>query len=417
VGGVARSVQSFSDAFRRRGHQVLVIAPTFDDMPAAERNVLRFPAIRHFHHSDFSLPVPVPVHLHAALRSFAPHIVHTHHPFLLGDTALRIAAQRTLPVVFTHHTMYERYTHFLPFDTPGIRRFAVHLARGYGNLCDAVVAPGLTMAEVLRQRGVTVPIEIIPTGIDPAPFRQADGGAFRRRMGIPEQVFLAGYLGRLSVEKNLDFLARAASRFLSRHRQGHFLLVGEGALKETLTDIFTAAGQRQRLHVAGVLDRPTLAAAYRAMDVFIFASQSETQGMVLAEAMTAGTPVIAVQAPGVRDIVRDGYNGRLLAVEDIDPFVGALQWLAERPADERRRLRQGALETALSHGMERSAGLMLRLYARLVANRNQDPRHRRRGSAIRSRIGEEWKILHNIAHALSNAARTAPPLRARPDRH
>jgi glycosyltransferase involved in cell wall biosynthesis len=417
VGGVARSVQSFSDAFRRRGHRVMVIAPRFDDMPAAESDVIRFPAIRHFHHSDFSLPVPAPVHLHAGLRNFGAHIVHSHHPFLLGDTALRIAARYRLPIVFTHHTMYERYTHFLPVDAPGIRRFAVHLASGYCNLCDAVVAPGATVAEALRQRGVTVPIEVIPTGIDPAPFGQANGHAFRRRMGIPEQAFLVGYLGRLSAEKNLDFLARAVSRFLARNRQAHFLLVGEGPEKSNLTDIFAASGQRQRLHMAGLLDRPAVAAAYRAMDVFTFASQSETQGMVLAEAMTAGTPVIAVEAPGVRDIVRNGHNGRLLAGENLDLFVSALQWLADRPAGERQRLREGALATAACYGMERSADRMLRLYAKLIANRQHVLRDRQRWSVMRNRIEEEWKILHNIVRALGSAARPAAQLQMRSSRH
>jgi glycosyltransferase involved in cell wall biosynthesis len=313
--------------------------------------------------------------------------------------------------------MYERYTHFLPVDAPGIRRFAVHLASGYCNLCDAVVAPGATVAEALRQRGVTVPIEVIPTGIDPAPFGQANGHAFRRRMGIPEQAFLVGYLGRLSAEKNLDFLARAVSRFLARNRQAHFLLVGEGPEKSNLTDIFAASGQRQRLHMAGLLDRPAVAAAYRAMDVFTFASQSETQGMVLAEAMTAGTPVIAVEAPGVRDIVRNGHNGRLLAGENLDLFVSALQWLADRPAGERQRLREGALATAACYGMERSADRMLRLYAELIANRQHVPRDRQRWSAMRNRIEEEWKILHNIVRALSSAARPAAQLQTRSSRH
>jgi len=133
VGGVARSVQSYCDAFRQLGHKVLVIAPHFEGAPEHEPDVLRFPAIEHFHGSDFSVPLPAPVGLQSRLDDFAPDIVHSHHPFLLGDTALRAAAKRQLPMVFTHHTMYERYTHYLPIDSERVRRFAIELAVGYCN--------------------------------------------------------------------------------------------------------------------------------------------------------------------------------------------------------------------------------------------------------------------------------------------
>ncbi len=123
VGGVARSVEQFTDQFRQRGHRILVVAPEFPDIPAKESGVLT--AVQHFNGSDFSVPVPIPGMLHAALDRFRPDIVHSHHPFLLGDTVLRISASRNIPVVFTHHTQYERYTHYVPGDSELLKRFAV----------------------------------------------------------------------------------------------------------------------------------------------------------------------------------------------------------------------------------------------------------------------------------------------------
>lgn len=406
VGGVARSVQSYCDAFRQLGHQVLVIAPHFPGAPERETNVLRFPAIEHFNHSDFSVPLPAPVGLHRTLERFAPDIVHAHHPFLLGHTALRTAAERQLPILFTHHTMYERYTHYLPIDSERVRRFAIELAVGYCNLCDTVVAPSTTLAECLRERGVHRPIEVIPTGIDPAPFARADGAAFRREAGIPAEAFLFGYLGRMSPEKNLAFLARVLVDFLGRHPEVRFLTAGEGAAREEVRKIFADHDLAGRLHQIGVLDRPTLAAAYRAMDGFVFASQSETQGMVLAEAMAAGTPVIAVSAPGVRDIVRDKINGRLLAAEDAEQFGAALAWLRSLPPAEREGLRKGAQATAREFSMARSAERMLNLYTRLIAAHDQGAPEHRRWTMARHRMEEEWKILHSITRALAEALRT-----------
>src|SRR3990172_3888517 len=114
VGGVARSVEAFSGAYRRRGHRVLVVAPEFADQPQHEEDVVRIPAIQNFNGSDFSVVLPVPGSLDDVLDAFKPDIVHAHHPFLLGNTAVRVARFRELPLVFTHHTLYEQYTHYVP---------------------------------------------------------------------------------------------------------------------------------------------------------------------------------------------------------------------------------------------------------------------------------------------------------------
>jgi 1,2-diacylglycerol 3-alpha-glucosyltransferase len=128
--------------------------------------------------------------------------------------------------------------------------------------------------------------------------------------------------------------------------------------------------------------------------------------MVMAEAMAAGTPVVAVDAPGVRDIVRDGENGRLLPEEDAEAFVAALDWLVDLPAAARQRLEQGVAQTARQFSMDRSAEAMLDLYDELI--RTEPCQHKNNGpwTAARQRIEEEWKILHNIGQALGEALRS-----------
>lgn len=406
VGGVARSVEAFAGAFRRRGHRVLVVAPLFPGVSSDEREVIRFPAVQHFSGSDFSVPVPVPGRVASTLRRFRPEIVHSHHPFLLGDTALRVAASRNLPVVFTHHTLYEEYTHYVPGDSPRLKRFVLDLVSGYCNLCDAVIAPSASIAELLVQREVTAPIEIIPTGVDIRIFAAGDGPSFRKSRGIPSEAFVVGHVGRLAPEKNLDFLAEGVARFLLRHDKGVFLVAGEGAGRETLTSVFAAHGLSHRLILAGVLDRRALADAYGAMDLFAFASHTETQGMVLAEAMAAGVPVVALDAGGVRDIVRDGRNGRLLGEEDREAFAAALTAVADLPMEGRRRFSQGAFETAEEFSLSRTAARTLALYERLAAvapSPKDVPASR--WNVARRRAAEEWKILRNLAHAVGDAVR------------
>jgi 1,2-diacylglycerol 3-alpha-glucosyltransferase len=404
VGGVARSVQRFTREFRRQGHRVVVVAPEFEGMPETEVDVVRLPAIRHFSGSDFSVPVPLPGRVSRTLKDLGPQVIHSHHPFLLGETALRVAASHNLPVVFTHHTLYERYTHYLPGESPRLQRFALELATGYGNLCDAVIAPSRSVADLLADRGVKVPVEIIPTGVDLDVFSPGEGTPLRTRLGLPPGTFLVGHVGRLAEEKNLPFLARSVARFMGEEPRAHFLLAGTGPAGEAMCRVFEGLGLGNRQHRLGVLGADELVDAYRAMDVFAFASQTETQGMVLAEAMAVGIPVVAVDGPGVRELVRNGINGRLLPGLDESGLAEALAWVAGLAPENRRRLREAALHTAGDFSIGRTAGLVLSLYRRLLAERPR-PKGKEAGrwAASLRFFGEEWKILRNLMHAVENA--------------
>jgi 1,2-diacylglycerol 3-alpha-glucosyltransferase len=365
VGGVARSVEAFTAAYRARGHRVLVVAPQFPHMPAHETDVVRIPAIQRFNASDFSVVLPVLPSLSDRIDQFAPEVVHSQHPFLLGMTAVRIARHRRLPLVFTHHTLYERYTHYVPGDSPALKRFTIELATRYANLADQVFAPSESIQRLLRQRGVTTPIAVVPTGVQLADFAQGDGPAFRARLGIPDSAYVIGHLGRLAPEKNLAFLAGAVSEFVGAHANAHFVVVGTGPSEAQMREIFAAAGIAGRLHIVGILQRQELADALHAMDLFAFASRSETQGMVLTEAMAAGLPVVALDAPGVREVVVDRGNGRLLGDVPHQEFAAALQWAAELSPAASDALRRRAYETATDFSMGRSADTALTCYAAL----------------------------------------------------
>jgi len=409
VGGVARSVEGFAAEFRRRGHRVVIVAPIFEGIPARETDVIRIPAVQNFNGSDFSVPMPLSGKVISALKTFAPQVVHSHHPFLLGDTALRVSATREIPVVFTNHTMYERYTHYVPGDSPRLKRFVLDLVTGYCNLCDAVIAPSETVAEEIVHRGVKVPVTVIPTGVNLKVFSSGDGHAFRERMGVPPDVFLVGHVGRLAPEKNLAFLAEAVVRFLLRDRRARFFLAGEGPMKKEIERAFAARGLADRFHSRGVMDHPELASAYQGMDVFAFTSQTETQGMVVTEAMAAGTPVVALDGSGVREVVRDGENGRLLSREDPEEFASALAWTAGLSPEERRRLGEGIARTADEFSMTRTAAKTLALYESLIrvkpARKTIEPSP---WTSARKFAGEEWKIVRNIAHAAGVAVLSMP---------
>ena len=403
VGGVARSVEQFAAEYRRRGHQVLVVAPEFSPPVPGEQDVIRIPAIQNFNGSDFSVAVPVPGLLAHALDEFAPDVIHSHHPFILGDTALRMSAKYDVPIVFTHHTQYEKYTHYVPGDSPVMKRFAVELAVGYCNLCDAVIAPSATIRQRLELQGVLVPVVDIPTGVFTELFGNGDRQLLRGRHNIRPSTFVVGHVGRLAPEKGIDFLARAVARFIHEHDDACFLVAGTGPSAKTIRDAFARRQLESRLIKLGQQSRVELAHTYAAMDAFAFASQSETQGMVLAEAMAAGTPVVAIDAPGVREIVHSCVNGFLLERENLPLFASTLQTIASLNDDELATLQRGARLTAQAFSMTASATKTLSLYERMIrkgptAQDNQEP-----WSTARRRLEEEWRIWSNVADAIVSA--------------
>lgn len=404
VGGVARSVEAFCTEYRRRGHRVMIVAPEFPEAPAAEPDVERIPALQNFNGSDFSVVLPVSGLLSDLLDKFQPAIVHSHHPYLLGMTALRVARYRELPLVFTHHTLYEQYTHYVPGDSPQFRRFVTELATRYANLCDQVFAPSESIVEVLGERGVKAPVAVVPTGVRLDRFARGDGKRFRKTIEIPENAFVVGHLGRLAEEKNLTFLAEAVAEFLETDRGAHFLVAGKGPQEEDIRAIFARRNLGARLHAVGVLEPSKLSDAYHAMDVFAFASKSETQGMVLTEAMAAGVPVVALDAPGARDVVRDGRNGRLLRDESRAGFRQALQSVARGSASHRNALAQEALETARAFSLPRTADKALACYETLSEQAFiARPQEYERWEQIVDLIKAEWDIVKGVVAATGSA--------------
>ncbi|HEX9758304.1 MAG TPA: glycosyltransferase [Nitrospiria bacterium] len=400
VGGVARSVEAFTSEFRRWGHCVWVVAPFFEGAPKKELGVIRVPAIQHFNGSDFSVRLPIPSFLFPSLERYHPDIVHAHHPFLLGDTALRIAAVRDVPLIFTHHTMYEQYTHYVPGDSPTLKRFVIELSTGFANLCDAVIAPSDSIAATLKERGVKTPIAVIPTGVHVERFRQGEGERFRRLNKIPPEAFVVGHVGRLAPEKNLDFLSKSVADFLSKYDQAHFIIAGTGPSKIDIQRFFESRNLSQRVHLFGVLQAKDLVDAYHAMDSFAFTSKTETQGMVLTEALGAGIPVVAVDAPGVREVLRDGANGRLLPKEDIRLFSDALGEIKGLSQEKRKNFQEEARRTAQQFSIGETAKKTLGLYESLI---DKGRVHKKlEGSLWQSAmhvIEAEWEVWNNRAHA------------------
>ena len=400
IGGIEESIRSFTGEFSKLGHEVVVIAPQAAGAPPDEKGVIRLRAIQKFSHTDFSIALPMQTLLPKLMRTFTPDIIHSHHPFWMGDVALRLSRQYSIPLIFTYHTMFEQHMHYLPLQNEGIKRFIIELFTGYANLADQVVVPSESVRDILLERGVKTPMAVVPTGVNLQRFSRGDGGIIRKRFNISSEAALIGYIGRLVLEKNLDFLARSVAEYMKKDHTAHFLVAGKGPLEGDIKRIFDEAGLGKRLHLAGLLNGQDLVDAYYAMNIFAFASLSETQGVVLVEAMACGVPAVAIDAPGVREVVKDSTNGRLIPKENKNDFIEALSWCLKRPPGEMRRMKQNAIDTAVPFAVELCASRMLKIYEEArgrecVSSEQKD----NAWYALASRLKVEWNMFKNMMEA------------------
>ncbi|MCG2713094.1 MAG: glycosyltransferase [Candidatus Omnitrophica bacterium] len=400
IEGIEQSIHSFASEFEKLGSEVVIAAPECEGAPSDEVNVIRLRAIKKINRSDFSMALPMASLLPELMKTFTPDIIHSHHPFWIGDIAIRLSRQYHIPLVFTYHTMFEQHMHYLPIQNERIKRFIIELFAGYANMANQVIVPSESVRMILLERGVKAPIEVIPTGVDLQKFSKGQGNVIRKRLDIPLDAIVIGYVGRLALEKNLEFLSRSVAGYLKKDARVHFLAAGEGPLEDMTKKMFDEQGIGKRLHLTGPLFGQDLVDCYDAMNIFAFASLSETQGIVLVEAMASGVPVVAVDAPGVREVVKDGYNGRLLPEENQDNFIEALSWCLMQPASEFQRMKQNAQAAAKEFAVDICAKKMLKAY--------QEARDKEYALndcsdtvwyALANRLKSEWDMFKNIMQA------------------
>lgn len=403
AGGVPRSISTFAGQYKKLGHQVKIVAPDYPGQ-VPDPDVIRVPAMQEFQGTAFSVHWPIPFYLSDFVESFRPELIHSHHPFLLGNTALRMAVHSDAPLVFTFHTFYEHYVHYFPVAEPAaLKRFVTVLASRYANLCDHIIAPSRAVEKALLSHGVTKPIDVIPTGVDVDFFSSGSRERFRKNQGIPAEAFVVGFVSRLAEEKNLTFLCDAVLRFLSMDPNAWFVIAGIGPMEDELRLRFSHSSCGSRIRMTGNLEGNNLADAYQAFDVFPFASLSETQGLVVLEAMAASLPVVALRGPGVEDILRDGVNGRLLETADTREFAEALRWVADVPQALRQALRVGAQSTAVEFSDVACARKAMRLYGAARREVKALHEHKSAWEEFATTLTTEWNLLANLGLAAGEA--------------
>jgi len=303
--GIVASIDALAHVARGAGHDVTIATPEMPGYRDAGERVLRLRSLPLPTRTGYRLTVPYLSH-----RARAFSIVHAHSPFVTGWLALREARRARVPLVFTYHTQLEEYAHYVPFEARATRALAARLTRGYANAADVVIVPTHAMERRLRELGVRARVAVVPSGIDVALFaagRRSD--ALRARFGVAPNQKMVLTVGRLGREKNVERALEAFARLADP--EARFAIVGDGPHRLALEAFARRLGVERRTFFARELPRAALPDAYASADAFVFASRSETQGLVLAEALASGTPVLAVDTPQTREVL--GAAGRIVA--------------------------------------------------------------------------------------------------------
>ncbi|MCH4810781.1 glycosyltransferase [Vreelandella neptunia] len=328
VNGVSTSIASFRGALERLGNSVTLICPDYPVGQVDEPGVLRIPS-RHVpgDPEDRMMRYRDLLALTPQFADEAFDLIHVHTPFTAHYAGVTLGRRLGLPVVATYHTLFEEYIHHYIrwFPRRWLRFAARRLSAHQCQQLDAVVAPSRAMQQALTHYGVTTPITVVATGLALEAFCHPQGalheGDFRAHYDLPQEARLLLYVGRAAFEKNIDFLIDMLPKVLAEHPTTRLIITGEGPAHETLVKRAQEMGMADVVLFLGYLDRNgPLQAAYRAADIFVFASRTETQGLVLLEAMALGTPVVSTAMMGTLDILKEG-EGCLIAEDNHDDFA------------------------------------------------------------------------------------------------
>ncbi|HET9097665.1 MAG TPA: glycosyltransferase [Candidatus Baltobacteraceae bacterium] len=358
VNGIVASVDGLACGLRALGHEVYCFTPHVPGYEERDEPVFRMPSLPLPVHAPYRLTLPLVSrrNRHSIINRL--DILHAHSPFVTGWMAVRYARRLRVPLVYTYHTQLEEYAHYLPFEPQATRRAASTLTRGFANLTDAVIVPTDSMRDHLIDLGVTVRVEVIPSGIDLTQFGSGTRSArLRDSLGVRGGERMLLFVSRLAREKNVELLLDALRAAAVPAR---LVIAGEGPERAALEARAVEYRITDRIRFLGPVERRDLPDLYASADAFVFPSVTETQGLVLVEALAAGALVIAADAPPVREVL-DGA-GRLVA-----PTARAFaQAFAEVPANPDAAETAKACAAAARYSIERQARSAAGLYEDLT---------------------------------------------------
>ena len=377
INGVAVSIESFKKGLEAKGHEVFVFAPD-NPKAEAEHGVYRFPSIEDKKGRLYPIFVPsltledsyLPEEIISNLD-----IIHAQHMFTAGRLARHVSLKYNKPLIYTYHTLIAEYTHYGGILSPILKVYLRNMSKRFCNDCDQIITPSNPMKKILVQYGVTKPIDVIMTGIDPKAYKrvsESENKQLREKYKIAPEAKICLYISRIAKEKNIDFLFQSFVKILKECPNTHLLMVGGGPEENWAKARVKELKIQDNVTLTGMLPKEEANKLFGFGDIFTFPSVTETQGIVIAEAMASGTPPVAVGEMGPVDLVHDGKDGYLTKLS-VPDFVEKVVKLL-KDVKTRAIFATEGLSRVEEFSNETSVSKLLSLYERVLSRKGTSGR-------------------------------------------
>jgi len=349
ISGVVNSIDLIKRGLRELGHKVYIFAPRYPDYRDCEAGVFRFMSVNLTNQVKFPLAIPFSMRIFNIIERLKLDLIHTHHPFILGKLGANFSKKLGIPLVYTFHTQFEQYTHYVPLPQDILKMGVRTRILSYSEMCDMIICPSRTILSLLREYGVKTPIKMIPNAIDLERFKKSNPDNVRAKFNIGKNEKLLIYVGRMGLEKNLPFMLKAFKKVREYVEKARLMIVGEGPELESLEELKNSMGLGDRVIFSGRVEHADIPDYLSAGYAFVMTSTTEVKPLAILEAMASGLPIIAIAAAGSSDTVNQGFDG-ILTDHKLESFIEALMKLLEDDS-MRNKLSQGALKTSENYSM------------------------------------------------------------------
>ncbi|MDD5456029.1 MAG: glycosyltransferase family 4 protein [Candidatus Margulisbacteria bacterium] len=360
INGVVTSIEIFREALEKKGHNVYIYAPYIGGKSAsAEKNVFRFKSAKFIFQPEYRISLPYS----RSLNKFSKldiDIVHCHTPFSMGLLGIFMAKKYNKPLVHTYHTMFSEYVHYLPIPGDYAKNFAIWASKSFCNSNHLVIVPSIKVKEELINYNVTTPIEVIPTGIVLTDYHKIFTTEAEKTYNLSKDLIYITTISRLGKEKNIPFLLKTFAVINSSLPQTRFIIIGDGPEKKNLLKEAEKLGILDKIIFTGYIERNLIFPLLKMSRAFIFASKTETQGLVILEALSMKVPAVAIDAMGVSSILEDNLGG-MLSTENEQEFADkVLKLISDEKLHEQKS--NEAYKKALSLSANKMARKLIECY-------------------------------------------------------
>jgi len=370
IHGVEISMETFRQVFEKMGHQVYIYAPHVPGYKDKNPNVFRFNSVKIVKEPEMRFAFPVfPQDAFKEASKFKIDIAHAHTPFSMGLLAKYIAKKQKIPMVYTHHTHYPEYAKVYFKEKLLLPQLAKLYCAWFANMADTIIAPSEKIKKMVRTYGVkkTIPIQVVLTGINLDIFKPSaqEGQKIKEKLNIPKQTKILLFVGRINKEKNVEFLIDVIKEISLKRQDFKLLMAGDGALIEELKEKINQLNISQFVQFVGKVPHKSVSQYYQAADLFCFPSLTDTQGIVLLEAMACGSPVVTLKDDAFFNVVKDNENGFMVSRQSVFLYAQKIIQLF----DDQQLYKQfsiAAQDTAKKYSETSQAQKLIKIYQDLI---------------------------------------------------